>query len=570
MALLFVCCWTPYEVTLMQDVVTKSDDWLWLTYLNYAVDSMFISDMCLQFFLMYPHRTQRGTTWIFDRKKIAVHYLKGWFLIDFASVMPFDRIGAMMMPADADSSQLRSLKIIRGIRLLKMMRVLRAGRILGRMQADYSFSYQLLQIFFLCFQVFIAGHWLACVWGFIGLLFFEGENPDPSVSWIASFDPGIGDPWEHFSLYMACLYWSIMTLTSIGYGDITPSSTFERFCCVFCMLLAAMIWAKTIGSMTAYMTTLINKQLALHSTLDELNNMMEEKQLPNQLRRTLRTYFRSVRMTDTQKYFNFLREMSPDLRRQVCNHVNEYWTENVWFFKELGDEFLAHVAIHFRPQIFAQEETFGDLHVLYICNTGLVARKGRVMRRSGVWGDDILLTCRDLCVDPKVTALTLVEVLTLEQEDFFNVQELHQYERERIALRKCTVRHAGRRGILIEAKRRLNAETEVERLAPSNMHEPPPQPAGPPVQVRELMEEVEDLRAQLDGVLNKLANAANAPATESAPVIVKPRAQFSSISGLVVNFDEPTPPAAGAAGRPEEPASPENNAEPVAAPERAE
>ena len=26
-----------------------------------------------------------------------------------------------------------------------------------------------------------------------------------------------------------------MTLTSIGYGDITPSSTFERFCCVFCM-----------------------------------------------------------------------------------------------------------------------------------------------------------------------------------------------------------------------------------------------------------------------------------------------------------------------------------------------
>ena len=51
----------------------------------------------------YPHRTQRGTTWIFDRKKIAVHYLRGWFLIDFASVMPFDRLGAMMMSDDADS-----------------------------------------------------------------------------------------------------------------------------------------------------------------------------------------------------------------------------------------------------------------------------------------------------------------------------------------------------------------------------------------------------------------------------------------------------------------------------------
>ena len=102
-ALLFVCCWTPYEVTLMQEEVTESEQWRPLKRLNVLVDSVFICDMCLQFFLVYPQRTQRGTIWIFDRKKIAVHYLRGWFLIDFASVMPFDRLGAMMMSDDADS-----------------------------------------------------------------------------------------------------------------------------------------------------------------------------------------------------------------------------------------------------------------------------------------------------------------------------------------------------------------------------------------------------------------------------------------------------------------------------------
>ena len=151
------------------------------------------------------------------------------------------------------------------------------------------------------------------------------------------------------------------------------------------------------------MTTLMSKQLVLHSTLDDLNYMMQEKQLPNQLQRRLRTYFRQMRTTDTQKLFDFLREMSPDIRRQVNNFVNAAWTENVWFFKELGDEFMAYVAEKIVPEIYAPEETFGTQQVLYICNSGLVARKGRVMRRLAVWGEDILLSCRELCVDPKVT-----------------------------------------------------------------------------------------------------------------------------------------------------------------------
>ena len=60
------------------------------------------------------------------------------------------------------------------------------------------------------------------------------------------------------------------------------------------------VWAKTLGSFTAYMTTMIDKDLTLHRTLDELNAMMEERQLPADLRRSLRVYFRHVRQTETQ------------------------------------------------------------------------------------------------------------------------------------------------------------------------------------------------------------------------------------------------------------------------------
>jgi hypothetical protein len=209
---------------------------------------------------------------------------------------------------------------------------------------------------------------------------------------------------------------------------------------------------------------MIEKDLMLHRTLDELNVMMHERQLPNDLRRSLRTYFRHVRLTDTMKYFAFLREMSPDMRKQVCKHVNAAWTEQVWFLRDMGDDFLADIGMHFEPQILAQKEMFGDPQVLYILNMGLVARKGRVLRKGAVWGEDVILSCVDLCEDPKVIALTYAEVLSLRREQLDDVARKLQYDSERKKLRRSVVRLATFRGILQEAERRkrFSVEESVE------------------------------------------------------------------------------------------------------------
>jgi hypothetical protein len=62
---------------------------MWYVYLNYTIDIIFFFDIMVNFNLAYQDET---FTTIDDRRIITVTYLKGWFMIDMLSIVPFDLI----------------------------------------------------------------------------------------------------------------------------------------------------------------------------------------------------------------------------------------------------------------------------------------------------------------------------------------------------------------------------------------------------------------------------------------------------------------------------------------------
>ena len=62
---------------------------MWYVLLNYTIDIIFFFDIIINFNLAYQDET---FTTIDDRRIITVTYLKGWFMIDMLSIVPFDLI----------------------------------------------------------------------------------------------------------------------------------------------------------------------------------------------------------------------------------------------------------------------------------------------------------------------------------------------------------------------------------------------------------------------------------------------------------------------------------------------
>ena len=62
---------------------------------------------------------------IYDRRIIAVVYLKGRFTIDFLSALPLDLIAGIFIP-EGNTKQMRLVSVLKLVRMLRLSKMLRA------------------------------------------------------------------------------------------------------------------------------------------------------------------------------------------------------------------------------------------------------------------------------------------------------------------------------------------------------------------------------------------------------------------------------------------------------------
>lgn len=123
------------------------------------------------------------------------------------------------------------------------MRLLRLIRILPQLQkvSEYGIAMLLLLV-----SVFgLVGHWLACV--FYAIAYLERPTlPDPKYSWLDHLAEKYNMPYRENnsdsgpdlkSKYITALFFTLTSLTSVGFGNVSPTTNWEKIFSIMSMLL---------------------------------------------------------------------------------------------------------------------------------------------------------------------------------------------------------------------------------------------------------------------------------------------------------------------------------------------
>jgi hypothetical protein len=332
--LIYIAVVIPYRIGFSDDAHPWELAFCW----DVFVDMYFIVDMALNF--RTAVYTAEGELEVHPRP-VAIAYLKSWFWIDLLGCLPLNYliyipgvVTANSVDVDHLSAELRAnkaLRLLRLARLLKIVRLVRFQRILIRWEEEL-YNVATLKLLKLVVLVCFVGHWLGCAFYFFG----DWSEQAADGEWDMEAD-GVtkirGWTWRQFGenahdvpahyRYVTSVYFAIMTLTTVGYGDITPLTTHERWYAIFAMLVGGFTFGMIVGSLADVVAKSDPGNSARSKKLGLIHAYLHERKAPTALTRRVRGFFSTH--YDTRTVFdesNLIFEKLPDeLRYALGVHM---------------------------------------------------------------------------------------------------------------------------------------------------------------------------------------------------------------------------------------------------------
>ncbi|XP_073788640.1 potassium voltage-gated channel subfamily H member 5a isoform X2 [Danio rerio] len=367
----------PYNVSFK----TKQNNLVWLV-LDSVVDVIFLVDIVLNFHTTF---VGPGGEVISDPKLIRMNYLKTWFVIDLLSCLPYDIINAFENVDEdtfVDSSAVGHLpsaghsprnatraedSVLPGLSSLfsslKVVRLLRLGRVARKL--DHYLEYGAAVLVLLVCVFGLVAHWLACIWYSIGdyEVIDEATNSLKTDSWLYQLAISIGTPYRYnasgsghweggpskHTLYISSLYFTMTSLTTIGFGNIAPTTDGEKIFSVAMMMVGSLLYATIFGNVTTIFQQMYTNTNRYHEMLNNVRDFLKLYQVPKGLSERVMDYIVSTwAMTkgiDTEKVLSICPK---DMRADICVHLNRQVFNEHPAFRLASDGCLRSLAVEFQ------------------------------------------------------------------------------------------------------------------------------------------------------------------------------------------------------------------------------
>ncbi|XP_047356138.1 potassium voltage-gated channel subfamily H member 2 isoform X7 [Vespa velutina] len=394
--------------------------------IDFIVDVTFIVDIIINFRTTFVNSNDEVVS---HPGKIAVHYLKGWFIIDLVAAIPFD-----LLLVGSDTDETTTL-----IGLLKTARLLRLVRVARKIDRYSEYGAAVLLLLMASFA--LIAHWMACIWYAIG----NAERPTlkSKVGWLDIlandthqfyFHNNTGGP-SIKSRYITALYFTFSSLTSVGFGNVAPNTDAEKIFTIIVMLIGSLMYASIFGNVSAIIQRLYSGTARYHTQMLRVREFIRFHQIPNPLRQRLEEYFQHAWTYTNGIDMNSVLKGFPEcLQADICLHLNRNLLNNCRAFEGASPGCLRALSLKFKTTHAPPGDTLvhrGDvLTSLYFISRGSIEILKDDIVMAILGKDDIF--GENPCIYPtvgksscNVRALTYCDLHKIHRDDLLDVLALY-------------------------------------------------------------------------------------------------------------------------------------------------
>lgn len=381
------------------------------------VNGFFAIDIVLTFSVAYIDKT----TYLFvdNPKQIAWKYARTWFVLDFISIIPSELV-AHISPAPMQTYGL--------FNMLRLWRLRRVSAMFSRLEKDRNYNYFWVRCAKLICVTLFAVHCAGCFYYLLAARYH-----DPAKTWI-------GESMSNFlqqslwTRYVTTIYWSITTLTTVGYGDLHPVNEREMIFVIFYMLFNLGLTAYLIGNMTNLVVHGTSRTRKFRDTIQAASSFAHRNQLPPRLQDQMLAHLCLKFRTDSEglQQQETLESLPKAIRSSISHYLFYSLMDKVYLFKGVSNDLLFQLVSEMKPEYFPpkedvilQNEAPTDFYILVTGAVDLVVLKGGVEQIVGEAKTGEL--CGEigvLCYKPQhftVRTKRLSQLLRLNRTTFLNI-----------------------------------------------------------------------------------------------------------------------------------------------------
>ncbi|CAL8463823.1 g3357 [Coccomyxa elongata] len=353
--------YTAFLIPILVAFEVPDVGWTWGCFINLIAGTLYFAELLINFHVGFIGKYGAQKKIVLDGKAVAWYYItQGQFLVDTLTAIAWIAQITLIILWDnginvhgTAATVYQIIRIFRMVRFASLMRRLYAtataagGTILPAFSVKPHYAYFVNLIygglamlsFFSCLMNFVARreHCNSTWINRFGVFLHTYGSADSNTAGVLSADEcsAIPDP----AKWLGGAYFMLVTMLSIGYGDITPQSITEIIIVMFCMIAGIIFFGILLGSIAEALTDLNkeSKRIAkFRSRMENVDKWMGKRGLPTRLRMRIGQHYQEEWIADTEavEEVQVMDEVPHALRREISYAVNRKVFEKLHVFHD--------------------------------------------------------------------------------------------------------------------------------------------------------------------------------------------------------------------------------------------